>query len=139
MPVPRAVADTNVWVAAAITPSGVCGRILQAAIGGRWQPVVSPLLLAELDEVLARPKFRRWLSTDEAQQFVADLKVLADEVDDPGTEPTERSVDPDDDFVVALTEIAQAEALVSGDPHLLDLHIDPPVVTPAVFLEWLRA
>lgn len=126
------------WVAAAITPGGVCGQLLQAAIGGRWQPVVSPLLLAELDEVLARPKFRRWLGADESQQFVADLKVLADEVDDPGTQPTERSVDPDDDFVVALAEVAHAEALVSGDPHLLDLDLDPQVVTPAAFLEWLR-
>lgn len=96
---------------------------------------MSPLLLAELDEVLARPKFRRWLSADEAQQFVADLKLLADEVEDPGTEPSERSVDPDDDFVVALAEIARAEALVSGDPHLLDLDLERTVVTPATFLQ----
>jgi hypothetical protein len=36
-----------------------------------------------LEEVLAREKFRRWLSQDEAMQFVADVRVLADLVPDP--------------------------------------------------------
>lgn len=126
------------WVAAAITPTGICGRLLQAAIDSQWQPVVSPLLLAELDEVLTRDKFRRWLSEDDAHQFVADLKVIADEVEDPTAAPTERSADPDDDFLIALAELAQVEALISGDPHLLDLDLDPPVVTPAAFLHRLQ-
>src|SRR6266540_4071843 len=70
---PRAVADTNVLVAAAITPRGSCGCLLEAAIDGRWQLVTSPLLVAELEEVLSRDKFRRWLSQGEAAQFVADI------------------------------------------------------------------
>lgn len=74
----RAVANTNVLVAAAITPHGLCGRLLAAAIEGRWQLVASPQLLAELATVLAREKFRRWLSEDEAARFVADVSVLAD-------------------------------------------------------------
>ncbi|MDQ6947371.1 MAG: PIN domain-containing protein [Actinomycetota bacterium] len=36
---PRAVADTNVLVAAAISPQGVCGRLVDAAIHGRWRAV----------------------------------------------------------------------------------------------------
>jgi predicted nucleic acid-binding protein len=48
------VADTNVLVAAAITPRGICGRLLEAGIDRRWQLVASPMLLilAELEEVL---------------------------------------------------------------------------------------
>jgi predicted nucleic acid-binding protein len=89
------VADINVLVAAAITPRGFCGRLLEAAIDGRWQLVTSPMLLAllaELEEVLSRDKFRRWLSVDEAAQFVADIKVLADIVSDPpvGSSPGDR-------------------------------------------------
>jgi len=38
---------------------------------------VCPLLLTELQEVLTRPKFRRWLTTDEAYQFVCDVQVLS--------------------------------------------------------------
>lgn len=70
MRAPRAVPDTNVLVAAVITPRGLCGRLLDAAIDGRWQLVVSPQLLADLEAVLARDKFRRWLSQDEASRRV---------------------------------------------------------------------
>jgi hypothetical protein len=51
----RAVADTNVLIAASIKPRGPCGELLLAAIAQRWRPVVSPLLLTELEEVLRRP------------------------------------------------------------------------------------
>lgn len=70
-------------VAAAITPHGRCGQLLDAWIDGRWQLVASPQLLTELEMVLARDKFRRWLSEGEAGQFVADVTVLADVVPDP--------------------------------------------------------
>ena len=61
------MADTNGLVAAAITPRGICGRLLEAAIDGRWQLVTSPMLLAELEEVLSRDKFRRWRRTAAAR------------------------------------------------------------------------
>jgi hypothetical protein len=38
----RAVADVNVLVSAARSPNGLCGRLLDDAIAGRWRPVVSP-------------------------------------------------------------------------------------------------
>jgi putative PIN family toxin of toxin-antitoxin system len=131
---PRAVADTNVWVAAAVAPAGVCGCLLTAALQSRWKPVVSPLLVDELRTVLLRPKFRRWLSLDEVGRFVADLAAIGDNVDDPAAGPRRRSRDPDDEFLLALAEAADVEALVSGDSQLLELRTIPPVVTPAAFL-----
>lgn len=80
MALPRAVADINVLVAAAISPRGRCGRLLDAAIDGRWRIVASPPLVDELETVLSRDKFRRWLSQEEANRFVADVGVLADVV-----------------------------------------------------------
>lgn len=134
------MADTNIWVAAAITPHGVCGRLLSAAIEGRWQPVISQLLVEELTVVLSRPKFRRWLTEEEAAQFVADLKVVADEVSDPPASATTVTADPGDEFLVALASTGGVAALVSGDPHLTELiDLDPPVLTPAAFLDRLAA
>ncbi len=133
---PRAVVDTNVLVAAAITPRGSCGRLLEAAIDGRWQLVTSPLLVAELEEVLSRDKFRRWLSQGEAARFVADIRVLADVVPDPPLGSSRETADPKDEFLVALVRVAEAMALISGDPHLTDLvDLEPPVLTPAAFLD----
>lgn len=132
---PRAVADTNVLVAAAITPRGLCGRLLAAAIDGHWLLVVSPQLVDELEAVLGRAKFRRWLSHDEAHRFVTDLTVLADVVPDPPESAVRETADPADEFLVALARSADVVALISGDQHLLDLlGSDPPVLTPATFL-----
>jgi hypothetical protein len=57
----RAVVDVNVFVSAARSPSGLCGRLLDAATAGRWIPVVSVMLFQELEEVLARHCSRRLL------------------------------------------------------------------------------
>lgn len=136
---PKAVPDTNVLVAAAISPHGRCGRLLDAAIEGRWRIVASPQLLDELDTVLVRDKFRRWLTQQEANRFVADIRVLADVVPDPPTTSDRATADPKDEFLVALAREAEVEALISGDPHLTDLtNLKPPVLTPATFLDRLQ-
>ena len=132
------MADTNVLVAAAITPRGLCGRLLEAAIDGRWQLVTSPMLLAELEEVLSRDKFRRWLSVEEVAQFVAGVRVLADVVSDPPVGSGRETADPKDEFLVTLVRAADVMGLISGDPHLTELvDLDPPVLTPAIFLNGL--
>lgn len=134
------MADPNVLVAAAIRPRGVCGRLLEAAIDGRWQLVASPQLISELTVVLDRDKFRRWLSKDEARRFAADVQHLADPVPDPPPPSKRVTVDPKDDYLVALAKVTSAVALVSGDPHLTELtDLKPPVLTPAAFLEQVRA
>jgi putative PIN family toxin of toxin-antitoxin system len=133
------VADINVLVAAAISPRGVCGRLVDTAIDGRWRPVTSPQLVAELEAVLARDKFRRWLSPEEAHRFIVDMQAISDQVSDPPASPTRVTADPKDEFLVALARAANVMALVSGDPHLTELvNPDPPVMTPAAFLNHLE-
>ena len=134
----RAVVDTTVLIAAAITPWGLCGRLLDAALDGRWQLAVSPLLLAELSTVLARGKFRRWLTEDDAHRFVADVRALSDVLADPPAAAQRVSADPKDEFLLALAQVADVVVLVSGDPHLTDLvDLDPSVPTSAAFWERL--
>ncbi len=92
------------------------------------------MLMAELEEVLYRDKFRRWLSQGEAAQFVADVRILADVVSDPPVLSSRETDDPKDEFLVALVRVADVMALISGDPHLTELvDLDPPVLTPAAF------
>jgi len=130
----RVLADTIVLVAAVTSNEGVSARLLIAA-RGRYQLIVSPLLLEELDMVLARPKFRRYLSSDDAHRFVVMVRELAEVVDDPPAPTEPITPDPDDDFLVMLAAAADVDVLVSGDSDLTGLHRTGLVVkTPAEFL-----
>ncbi len=131
----RAVLDPNVLVSALLSPLGPPGRIVSDWIEGRFELVVSPDLLSELAEVLARPKFRRWITHQAGAEFVAGLAVDAHVVDDPPAEPS-LSPDPDDDYLLALARAANADYLVSGDNDLISLaDPDPPVLAPRAFLD----
>lgn len=139
MPSLRAVADTNVLVAAAISPYGSCGQLLTAALDDRWKLVVSPRLLNELETVLYREKFRHWITETEVRQFASQVEVLAEVVADPPPAQRRATRDPKDEFLVVLAQAADVAALISGDPHLTELlDLEPPVQTPAEFLKELE-
>lgn len=133
----RAVLDPNVLVAALISPSGPRRAIISAWTEGRFDLIVSSILLGELRDVLSRPKFRRWVSRDAAMTYVDGIHGSATIADDPSRRPPV-SPDPDDDYLVALARSASATWLVSGDQHLVSLgEVQPPVLTPRRFLEEL--
>ena len=131
----RVLPDTNVLVAAVTSKEGVSARLLIAARAGRYRLIISPLLLEELKTVLARPKFRRSLSGDDAHRLVAMVRDLAEVVDDPPTATEPITPDPDDDFLVVLAEAADVDVLVSGDRDLTGLNrAGLTVKTPGQFL-----
>jgi len=55
----------------------------------------APALLAELRDVLGRPKFRRWVSSATATDFVDGFQEAALVSDDPPPSPPRLSPDPD--------------------------------------------
>lgn len=134
---PRAVLDTNVLVSALISPGGPSATLLLELRAGAFELVVSPMLLAELADVLARKKFRRYVSAAEAAAYVDLIRREAMVLDDPPPGARPLSADPDDEYLVDLARAAAADALVSGDVHLLDLRDRLPVMTPAEFLATL--
>ena len=133
----RAVLDPNVLVSAAISPAGPPRQILTAWTNERFELIVSPSVLDELADVLARPKFRRFITTATAVAFIDGLAADAIIVTDP-PDPPSVSPDPDDNYLIALARATRADYLVSGDRHLLDLtDPHPPVLTPRQFLDQL--
>jgi putative PIN family toxin of toxin-antitoxin system len=135
----RVVLDANVLVSALISQAGPPREIVMAWVEERFELVASPALLDELRDVLARPRLRRWVSTDVAAELVDGLTQDALVLDDPPAQPA-LTADPDDDYLIVLARAAGADYLVSGDRHLLDLEEpDPPVLTPRQFLDLLGA
>jgi putative PIN family toxin of toxin-antitoxin system len=131
----RAVVDPNVFVSAFIgSPDAGPGRLVAAWSDRRFVLVVSPLLLAELAEVLARPKFARWASDGRAEAYVAALAARSEHHADPD-EPPSVVRDPKDDYLIALMHAADADLLISLDNDLLDAQLDDiAVLDPAIFL-----
>lgn len=91
-------------------------------MAGGFDLIVSPRLLHELQTVLAREKFRRHLTYEEAIEYVSWLHHEAEVLEElaegfvAGVTP-----DPDDDYLVGLAVLAGTSYLVSGDSHLLGL------------------
>ena len=137
--VPRAVLDTNVLVSALISPGARSARLLLELRSGAFELIVSPLLLAELREVLGRDKFRRYVSEAEADAYVELIRTEGVVRADPAPSPEPLSADPDDEFLIDLARDARADALVTGDAHLLELRAIIPAMTPAEFLETLTS
>lgn len=119
------VLDPNILISALLTPGGVARRVLQAGIAGRYELVLCPALIPEVEDVATRPKIAERIPDGAAAQFVADLRGSAHEELDPQTIET-TSRDPADDYLVALAQAVHADHLVSGDADLLSL-TDPPI------------
>jgi len=134
--VTRAVVDTSVLVSALIgDPDAGSGRLVDAWREQRFVLVVSPKLLAELREVLARPKLERWAGDGRGQAYVEAFVARSEEHVDPPRSSSEGVRDPDDDYLVDLTRASGAEVLVSLDRDLLDAQLsDVTVLDPAKFL-----
>lgn len=129
----RAILDVNVLISAILSPRASPARLLLAWRAGTFDLVVSPALLAELARALAYPKLARLITPADADAFVAWIARSMIMAVDPGAPPSVRSVDPNDDYLVALA-IAERAVLVSGDRHLTVRADRLPVRTPADFL-----
>ncbi len=127
----RVVIDPSVFVSALIGQRGSApDRVVRAFVDDKIEVVVCPLLLAELERVLARPKFRRYIDARVVGEYVARIKRHATAAIDP-TDVPPLTRDPDDDYLVALASREQVDALVTLDRDLLDAALaTPPVWTP---------
>lgn len=122
-----------------ISAKGAPRSLLWLWLEGSFELIVCPALLAELERVLARAKFRPYVTAAEVRAYLALLQRLSSVEPDPEVEAG-LTPDPGDDYLVALARAAGAHFLVSGDPHLTELkQAKPPVLTPRAFLRRLAS
>lgn len=135
----RLVIDSNVWIAALISPTGTARQLVDAILDNDIDILMSEATFDELVSRLDRPKFDRYREPEAWNLFLSELVELALWQEDAGT-TTGISRDADDDKFLALAVMGQADAIVSGDGDLLELgtHDGIPIVTPAEILQRLR-
>lgn len=117
----RLVLDTNTALSGLLW-GGTPALLIDAAQEQRIELASSAALLAELQGVLSREKFvrqltRRALTVSDVFEGYAALLVIVT----PAVIAPTITRDPADDQVLAAALAAQADLIVSGDAHLLDL------------------
>ncbi|MGH9821916.1 MAG: putative toxin-antitoxin system toxin component, PIN family [Blastocatellia bacterium] len=130
----RYVLDTNVIVSALLLPRSTPRDAFERALE-KGKILVSLPALVELENVLSRSKFEKYLYEQERKQFMAALVREAEFID--VTERITECRDPRDDKFLELAVCGAADCLISGDLDLLALHPfrNIPILTPAEFLK----
>jgi putative PIN family toxin of toxin-antitoxin system len=137
----RIVLDTNVFVSSLLSTQGLPAQVLHAWREGRYMLVASPPIIAEIVEVLESPRISKkyFIRQEDIQQLVDLLKT--DTILVPGRAAVKGSVpqDPRDEMFLACAIDANADCIVSGDRHLLDLktYRGIPILTVKEFVEKL--
>lgn len=138
----RAVLDTNTFVSAVISVQlSVSQEIYQNFIDKHFLLIVSPSLLAEVDEVLHRKRVMKFhkLSPEKLQEIMNQLTSLSYIV--PGNTIVDIVRDPDDNKILSAGVEGQANYIITRDEDLLDLkeYQRIKIITPEDFMGILRA
>ena len=119
----KVVLDTNIFVSSLLVKAGLPAQVLDAWRERRYLLIISPAIIAEIRAALSYPRIRRkYAITDEdIEQLVAllerDALVVPGDADVTSAIPE----DPADEMVLACALDAQADVIISGDRHLLEM------------------
>ncbi|MCS7210800.1 MAG: putative toxin-antitoxin system toxin component, PIN family [Chloroherpetonaceae bacterium] len=128
------VLDANVIVSALLSPKGKARAAFDKAVSDSIV-VVSPNIIAELEDVLSREKFNAFVSQEERLSFLQRFLEVSLLVS-----PAERIFacrDARDDKYLELAVAARADAIITGDQDLLALHPfrNIAILSPEQFLK----
>jgi hypothetical protein len=109
----RVVLDINILVSALIVQMGHPAAIYRAWQEGHFTLLTCAEQLDELRATLYKPAIAERIKPYKAGRLINEMKELTETV---GLLPrVKRSPDPDDDFLLALSEAGKADYLVTGD------------------------
>jgi putative PIN family toxin of toxin-antitoxin system len=131
---PRFVLDTNLVVSAVLIKQSISRRAFDKAEQD-GQLLLSLAVVDELNEVLKRKKFNKYLTERERLRFLNVLIQKAELIQT--TETISVCRDPKDDKFLELAVSGQANVIISGDQDLLVLHPfrGITIVNPRQFLQ----
>ncbi|MDQ4105709.1 MAG: putative toxin-antitoxin system toxin component, PIN family [Actinomycetota bacterium] len=133
----RCVFDTNILISALLFDESKPARALFAALHN-GKVLVSADTISELNEVLSREKFDKYLAEEERELFLPSLLQSAKLVEI--HEKIRVCRDPKDDKFLELAVNGAADYIVSGDGDLLALHPfrNVQILTPETFLSTIQ-
>lgn len=117
----RVVLDTNVWLSAALSPTGAPAQVERNVLL-KGLAVFSEATFAELETRIWKPKFDRYISLEMRKGILRDARAASLWVEiSPGLAQQRWSRDADDDVFISTALAAQASWLVTGNDDLLSV------------------
>jgi putative PIN family toxin of toxin-antitoxin system len=117
------VLDTNIWISAIITNSEA--KLVQFIIQNKLTVYICPEMILELQEVLKRSKFKKYLSKPISEYI---LIIENSCLNKTSPKHYDKAPDKDDNYLYDVC-IDTKSTLVTGDKLLLNYISNPPVVT----------
>ena len=130
----RLVVDTNVLVSRLILPRSLPAHAVRKA-ELQAMLLISEGTMYELADVLARPKFDRYIGIEDRKNFIQRLIYIAEFV--PIIQVVRECRDPRDDKFLEVALNGRADAIITGDADLQALHPwrAVEILSPTGFLE----
>ncbi|MCZ7400335.1 MAG: putative toxin-antitoxin system toxin component, PIN family [Candidatus Methanoperedens sp.] len=133
----RLVIDTNVFVSALISTRSIPALLLDEA-GKSYSLFISKEILGEVEDVISRKKFG---FTKQKISLAIEAILSFSEIINPEIKVNIIKSDPEDNKILECAIACNAQYIVSGDSHLLDLreHGSIKIINPKTALELLNS
>ena len=124
----KIVIDANLFASALIKPNSNPGKILSLVERNEVELVLSPAIIREVKRILLYPKIQKYhrKTSQEIDVYFDDLLMFAWIVEGEKVVDIIKD-DPADNKYLACADEGEADFIVSGDHHLLDLETFPEI------------
>ena len=118
----KIVIDANLFASALIKPESNPGRILDLVKQNQVELILSPAIIREIKRILLYPRLQKYhhKTAQEIDAYFEDVLMFAWIVEGEKTVDIIKD-DPSDNKYLACAYEGEADYIVSGDNHLLDL------------------
>jgi len=118
----KIVVDANIFASGLIKPNSNPGKILDLIKQNQVELVISPGIIKEIKRILLYPKIQKYhrRGPQEIDEYFEDILMFAWIVEGKETIDVIKD-DPTDNKYLACAHEGEADYIVSGDHHLLDL------------------
>ena len=118
----KIVVDANIYASALLKPKSNPGKIIDLIKQNQLELIISPSIIKEIKRILLYPKIRKYhgMSAKEIDKYFEEMLIFAWVVE--GKEIIDViKDDPTDNKYLACADEGEADYIISGDHHLLDL------------------